>query len=128
MLSVKQRHAAILAAVIAFSGADMALGQTSPDMADGMAQGEGTGSCGYGMMPHGMMGMNMMRPGMMSGMPMMAMRGHMMQIMFAIADTNGDGALSFDEVMAIHKRIFDIVDANKDGKVTLEEMQAFMHQ
>ncbi|WFU13246.1 EF-hand domain-containing protein (plasmid) [Rhizobium sp. CB3090] len=127
MLSVKQRHAAILAAVIAFSGADLAFGQTSPDMTDGMAQSEGTAPCGYGTMPRGMMGMNMMRPGMMSGMPM-AMRGHMMQIMFAIADTNGDGALSFDEVMAIHKRIFDLVDANKDGKVTIEEMQAFMHQ
>jgi Ca2+-binding EF-hand superfamily protein len=46
--------------------------------------------------------------------------------MFAIADTNGDGALSFDEVTAIHKRIFGMIDANKDGKVTPEEMQAFM--
>jgi Ca2+-binding EF-hand superfamily protein len=61
------------------------------------------------------------------GMPMMgSMHGHMMKIMFAIADSNGDGALSFDEVTAIHKRIFDMIDANKDGKVTPEEMQAFM--
>lgn len=56
------------------------------------------------------------------------MRGHMMKIMFAIADADGDGALSFEEVTAIHKRIFDEVDANKDGKVTPEEMQAFMRQ
>ena len=48
----------------------------------------------------------------------------MMKIMFAIADTDGDGALSFEEVMTIHKRIFDKVDANKDGKVTLEEVLA----
>jgi Ca2+-binding EF-hand superfamily protein len=59
------------------------------------------------------------------GMPMGQMSGHMMKIMFAIADTNGDGALSFDEVTAIHKRIFGMIDANKDGKVTPEEMQAF---
>lgn len=78
------------------------------------------------MMP-GMMGRNMVMPsGMMGGMPMMAMRAHMMKFMFAIADADGDGALSFEEVTAIHKRIFDSVDANKDGKVTTEEIQAFM--
>ncbi|THK39582.1 EF-hand domain-containing protein [Ensifer sp. MPMI2T] len=73
-----------------------------------------------------MMGRGMMRRGMMGHMPMMAMRGHMMKIMFAIADADGDGSLSFDEVTAIHKRIFDKVDANKDGKVSTEEIQAFM--
>ena len=60
-----------------------------------------------------------MRGGMMGG-------GHMMKVMFAIADTNGDGALSFDEVTAVHKRIFDVIDANKDGRVTPEELQRFM--
>lgn len=45
--------------------------------------------------------------------------------MVAIADADGDGALSFEEVTVIHKRIFDSVDANRDGKVTREEMQAF---
>jgi len=79
-----------------------------------------------GMMGPGMMGQGMMGPGMMSGMPMMAMRGQMMKIMYAIADANGDGGLSFEEVTAIHKRIFDRVDANKDGKVVPEEVQAFM--
>jgi Ca2+-binding EF-hand superfamily protein len=48
--------------------------------------------------------------------------------MFAIADVDGDGALSFEEVTAIHKRIFNMVDANKDGKVTIEEFQAFMRE
>ncbi|MHC2455481.1 hypothetical protein ACVMIX_002122 [Rhizobium leguminosarum] len=82
---------------------------------------------GSGMMPDGMMGRSMMMPsGMMDGMPMMAMRGHMMKIMFAVADADGDGALSFEEVTAIHKRIFDSVDANKDGKVTTDELQAFI--
>ena len=76
-----------------------------------------------------------MGQGMMGGMPMGRMRGQMagmhghgMKIMFAIVDANGDGALSFDEVTIIHKRIFDRVDANKDSKVTPEEMQAFMRE
>jgi Ca2+-binding EF-hand superfamily protein len=80
-----------------------------------------------GMMQGGMMGRGMMQqPGMMGSMPMMAMRGHMMKIMFAVADADGDGALSFEEVTAIHKRIFDSVDANNDGKVTTDELQAFI--
>ena len=79
------------------------------------------------MMGQGMMG-GMMQPGMMSAMPMMGMRGHMMKIMFAIGDTDGDGGLSFEEVTTMHKRIFDKVDANKDGKVTAEEFQSFMRE
>jgi len=97
-----------------------------PGMGQGMmGQGSGTQSGQQGMMGQGMMG----------GMPMGRMRGQMagmhghgMRIMFAIVDANGDGALSFDEVMIIHKRIFDQVDANKDSKVTPEEMQAFMRE
>jgi Ca2+-binding EF-hand superfamily protein len=57
---------------------------------------------------------------------MMRMGGHMMKLMFAIADTDGDGALSFDEVTAVHRRIFNAIDANKDGRVTLDEFRAFM--
>lgn len=56
------------------------------------------------------------------------MSGHMMTIMFIIADADEDGALSFEEVTTIHKRIFDAVDANKDGKVTPDELESFMHQ
>ncbi|MDI5928063.1 EF-hand domain-containing protein [Rhizobium leguminosarum] len=92
-----------------------------------MGQDQGSMPGGSGMMPDGMIGRSMMMPsGMMDGMPMMAMRGHMMKIMFAVADADGDGALSFEEVTAIHKRIFDSVDANKDGKVTTDELQAFI--
>ncbi|MDF2973330.1 MAG: EF-hand protein [Microvirga sp.] len=61
-------------------------------------------------------------------MPMMAARGHMMKVVFAIADTSGDGALSFEEVTAVHKRIFDRVDLNKDGKVTVDELQTFTRE
>ena len=74
-----------------------------------------------------MMGQGMMSQGRM-GQGMMGGRGHMMKVMFAIADTDGDGALSFEEVAAIHKRIFTRVDANKDGKVTVEEFQTFMRE
>ncbi|WP_434714327.1 EF-hand domain-containing protein (plasmid) [Rhizobium sp. YTUHZ045] len=85
-------------------------------------------SDGSEMMP-GMMGRNMTPSGMYPGMRMMGpMRGHMMKIMFAIADGDGDGAVSFEELTAIHKRVFDAVDANNDGKVTPEEMQAFMQE
>ena len=83
----------------------------------------GTPPAEAGMMRPGMMG-----HGMMGGMTMMGPRGPMMKVMFAVIDTNGDGALSFEEVMAVHKRIFDRIDANKDGKVTLEEMQTFMRE
>jgi len=47
-------------------------------------------------------------------------------MIFAVVDANGDGALSFDEIMAVHKRVFDAMDAKKDEKVTPEEMQSFM--
>jgi hypothetical protein len=81
-----------------------------------------------GMMQPGMTGQSMMGQGMI-GRGMMGMPGPApMKIFFAIADANGDGGLSFDEVTAIHKRIFDRVDANKDGKATPEEIQAFMRE
>jgi hypothetical protein len=59
---------------------------------------------------------------------MMGMRAHMMKVMFAIADMDGDGALTFAEVSAVHQRVFNRVDADKDGKVTPEEVQAFMRE
>jgi hypothetical protein len=102
---------------------------TEPE--DTTGQGQGAQPTQPGMIPPGMMGQNMMgmmQPGMMGGMPMKRMHGHMMKIMFAIADTDGDGGLSFEEVTAIHKRIFDTVDANKDGKVTSEEIQTFVRE
>jgi hypothetical protein len=104
---------------------------------DALGQIQGTKPAQPGMMPPGMMGERMgqgmmqpgmMQPGMRRAMPMTQMHGHMIKIMFAIADTDGDGALSFEEIAAIHKRIFDKVDANKDGKVTSEEMQTFMQE
>jgi hypothetical protein len=108
---------------------DTTLAQATPPAAPGGMAGQGQGAQPGqpGMMGQGMMG-GMMQPGMMGGMPMMGMHGHSMRIMFAIADADGDGALSFEEVTAIHKRIFDAVDADKDGKVTPEEVQAFVRE
>jgi hypothetical protein len=113
---------------------DTTLAQATPPAAPGDMAGQGQGAQPGqpGMMPPGMMGQGMMggmmQPGMMGGMPMMGMHGHTMKIMFAIADADGDGALSFEEVTAIHKRIFDAVDADKDGKVTPAEVRAFMQE
>ncbi|MGO6929958.1 EF-hand domain-containing protein [Rhizobium ruizarguesonis] len=136
MISARVTHVFILTAVLASGSVTMAFGQT---------QGQTQQSPQTGMMPGGMMGGVPMTPGtmpgmggnmmpgcMMGGMPMggqmggMPIRGQMMKIMFAVADSDGDGALAFEEVTTIHKRIFDRVDANKDGKVTPDEMRAFM--
>lgn len=84
--------------------------------------------------------MEMMRGDMMRGEGMRGdrmryrdrMRGMMMhrqamKIMFAITDADNDGALSFEEISTIHRRIFDKVDVNRDGKVTPDEIQTFFH-
>ena len=82
---------------------------------DTAGQGQGAQPGQPGMMSPGMMGQGMMG-------------GHMMKITFAIADTDGDGGLSFEEITTIQKRIFDKVDADKSGKVTPEEVQEFMRE
>jgi Ca2+-binding EF-hand superfamily protein len=61
-------------------------------------------------------------------MSSMGMHAPMMRIMFAVADVNGDGGLTFEEVTTIHRRIFEKVDGKEDGKVTPEEIQAFMRE
>jgi Ca2+-binding EF-hand superfamily protein len=68
---------------------------------------------GQGMMGHGMMGQRMM--------------GHDMdmRVMMILMDTDGDGALSLEEVQTAHAKIFKVIDADKDGKVTMEEIQKF---
>ena len=100
------------------------------------AQSDNQSQPGGSEMVPGMMGRNMIPSRMGEGMPM---RGHMMKVVFAgrglpicpyrvfaIADSDGDGAISFEELTAMLKRIFVAVDANNDGKVTPDEMQSFM--
>ena len=48
-----------------------------------------------------------------------------MRATMILMDTDGDGALSLEEVQTAHARFFKAMDANKDGKVTLEEVQVF---
>jgi hypothetical protein len=98
------------------------------------AQSSGTPSD----MPSGRQGtMPMYRQmqGMMGGQPRMpdygthgqGMMGVPMRVMMILMDTNGDGALSLEEVQAAHARVFKAIDADKTGTVTHEEMQAFMY-
>ena len=63
------------------------------------------------------------RDDMRSGM----MHGAGMRMIFAIADADGDGALSLAEVQDFHGRIFKAVDRNKDGRVEMTEIEAFFH-
>src|SRR5215212_11561014 len=70
-------------------------GQTTQPAQSGM-MGHGGSMMGGGGRMGGMSQMGGMRGGMMGG-------GHMMKVMFAIADTNGDGALSLEEVTEVNK-------------------------
>ncbi|MDW6024781.1 EF-hand domain-containing protein [Mesorhizobium sp. BAC0120] len=83
---------------------------------------------GMEMMGRGMMGGGMMPPGRMGRMRTHMPSQHMLKILFAIADTNGDGSISFDEISAIQKRIFDLIDTNHDGRITLDELNAFLQE
>jgi hypothetical protein len=75
----------------------------------------------------GLMQPGMMHPGMMQGgMSPAGVPPYMLRALFAITDADADGAISFDEMVAIDKRVFAGMDDNKDGKVTPEELRAFM--
>jgi hypothetical protein len=50
--------------------------------------------------------------------------GMMVPMIMAMMDTNSDGALSLEEVQAVHSRMFNFIDADKDGKVTPSEVQS----
>lgn len=87
--------------------------------------------------PSGMMqaqrGMGMMR-GMTMGHGMMGGRDHrgmppgMRLMMFVMLDTDGDEALSLEEVLAVHERMFRHVDADDDGTLTMKEIEGFMEK
>ena len=107
---------AVLAALAALAAGTWAFAQP----ADGPMMGPGRdGERPWGFrMPWGdrgeMIGPGMMGPG-------------MMRMMLIVMDTDGDGALSLEEVQAVHARMFAAMDADDDGRVTPEEMEGFMH-
>lgn len=81
------------------------------------AMHEGHGMEGPPMAGPGRMGPGMMGHGMHPGMGGMGPMG-------AMADTNGDHAISRDEFVAAALKRFDAADANHDGKLTPEERKA----
>jgi hypothetical protein len=118
------KYSLILAASLLASAETANLNaQEAPANTMGQAQPYVGGMTGYGMggMGHGtggMMGHGMGGPGMM-------MRPGMMRMIVVMMDTDGDGALSLEEVQSVHARIFKAMDADKNGRVTLEEIQQF---
>lgn len=134
-------------------GARPGMGPTGPGMEQGLETGAAPateGSPGAGQRPmgremgmhgrkgHGMghraMGGGTMHGGMHGDMHGGMMGGMMsgggpggMRMMMILMDTDGDGALSLEEVQAVHERIFRAIDADGDGRATLEEIETFMH-
>src|SRR5688572_18134110 len=75
---------------------------------------------------HGLQRGGMMRgPG--DGRRHAFMHGTGMRILFAVVDSDGDGALSLVEIQEFHGRIFEAVDGNGDGRVDMEEIGSFFH-
>ncbi|MYZ50538.1 EF-hand domain-containing protein [Rhizobiales bacterium L72] len=52
--------------------------------------------------------------------------GGMPVMMMAMIDTDGSGTISYAEVEAFHRRMFDYLDSNKDGELSPDEIQAMM--
>jgi hypothetical protein len=121
------KYSVMLAALLLASAeiTDLKAQETPSDNTE-HAQSEGSDSMmggGMGSMMGGGMGGMMGHGRMCHGM---RMRGPMMRMMFVMMDTDGDGALSLEEVQSLHARIFKAIDADKNGKVTLEEIQQFL--
>ncbi|BCH26378.1 hypothetical protein MesoLjLc_62940 [Mesorhizobium sp. L-8-10] len=57
-----------------------------------------------------------------------AMHAARMKIMLAVVDSDGDGALSLEEIRDVQERVFDAVDDDGDGRVTMEEIRLFFHR
>jgi hypothetical protein len=102
---------------------DSGYGKSGYDyMRDRMERPGGHHGMGHGMTGRGGMGHGMMGHGMMGGRDMMGG----LRMMMILMDTDGDGALSLEEVQAVHERFFRAIDTDGDGGVTAEEIRAFM--
>ena len=106
-------YAVILALAATAAQAEEHGGDTSDTASqDGMQIGgmsQSGSSNGMGMMGQSGMGGSMM-PGM----------------MVAMMDTDNDGALSLEEVQAVHERMFNMADSDNDGRISVEEMRSMM--
>ena len=119
---------AMLTAAIAFGAVTGAYVANGQDLSTTLAQAGPPGPGGGPPQPGAGATVGPGQPGMMGRWregEKQRRRAHMMKVIFAVADANGDGALTFEEVTDIHRRIFNGIDTNKDGMVTLEEIQAF---
>lgn len=139
---------AVAATALALSAGPTLAGEDDSYRKKGMDQGmmqggQGMMQGGQGMGPgmmQGRQGMMQGRQGMMQGRSGMGMRrgmmGHgmggmmnpmmMMKMVFILSDTDGNGALSLEEVLAVEERFFHAMDADDDGQLTPEEMAGFM--
>lgn len=98
------------AAIAQPAGGPPSASMMQPGGPDGMmCPGMGRGMMGPGMMDRGMAGPGMLR------------------VMLILMDSDGDGALSLEEVQAVHARMFHAMDADGNGRLTLEEIETFMH-
>lgn len=86
------------------------------------------GRPGPGMQGHGGMGPRTTSGPMHPGMMGVEMHEQMMKIVFALADADGNGGLSLDELATIQTRIFAAVDADANGNMTPEELEAFIRE
>lgn len=91
-----------------------------------MMGGQGCGMMGQGRGSGMMTGGQGMRPGM-GGDRREGMKRHMMLMMFALVDQDGNERLSLEEVQALHARLFGYADADDDGELTMQELARFMH-
>ena len=65
-------------------------------------------------------------PGMMWGGRMRMHSGMMPMMMMAMMDTDENGSISYEEVEAVHRRMFNLVDEDKNGQLSADEIQAVM--
>jgi hypothetical protein len=65
-------------------------------------------------------------PGMMwgGGLPMHS--GMMPMMMMAMMDTDENGSISYEEIEAVHRRMFNLVDKDKNGELSPEEIEEVM--
>ncbi|HUF56930.1 MAG TPA: EF-hand domain-containing protein [Thermohalobaculum sp.] len=125
-MTIRLKSAAAVAA-LSLSLTSAALAQQTAEEGDAPAATDG-GQTTSGMGMQGGMGPGMMRGAMKGGRGGGGMGPGAMMMMFVLMDADGDEALSLEEVLSVHERMFNYIDADDDGSVTMEEARAFMQK